>query len=101
VPIVSDRPETGLRLDVERSKAEVLPPWIYRGFVHTPERSYPVEVSVQADGSVTVRVDAVGADAAPAAVDEKVRLILRAAYKQAAADEEPPAWRIVRWRGEK
>ena len=32
---------------------------------------------------------------------EKVRLIVRTVYRQAKADDEAPAWRIVRWRGEK
>ena len=32
---------------------------------------------------------------------EKVRLIVRTVYRQAQADDEAPAWRIVRWRGEK
>jgi hypothetical protein len=32
---------------------------------------------------------------------EKVRLIVRAVYRQAKADDEPPAWRILRWRGDK
>jgi hypothetical protein len=37
----------------------------------------------------------------PADLAEKVRLIVRTAYKQAQADGEPPARRIVRWRSDK
>ena len=38
---------------------------------------------------------------APGDLAEKVRLIVRAAYRQAKADGQAPARRIVRWRGEK
>jgi len=37
----------------------------------------------------------------PGDLAEKVRLIVRTVYRQAKADDQAPAWRIVRWRGEK
>jgi hypothetical protein len=90
--IVGDRPETGVRIAIERAR-DGGPPWTYDGAAATPDATVPIRVVVLEDGTVTVE--------APADLVEKVRLIVRAAYKQARADGEPPAWRIVRWRGEK
>ena len=90
VPIVGDRPESGVRIAIERPHGEG-PPWRYEGFVHTPEASANVVVVVSESGEVTVD----GPEA------EKVRLIVRTAFKQAKSDGEAPARRIVRWRGEK
>jgi hypothetical protein len=46
-------------------------------------------------------VDVTLPPAAPSDLAEKVRLIVRTVFKQSAADGEPPAWKINRWRGEK
>jgi hypothetical protein len=104
MPIVGDRPESGLRIAIERDAKKDEPPWIYAGNVHLPDGDHPVVVEVDADGEVAVsigpRADAAAADAPPE-LTEKVRLIVRTAYRQAKADGEAPAWRIVRWRGEK
>lgn len=94
MPIAGDRPESGVRIAIERAR-DGGPPWRYAGHVHTPDASAEVRVVVAADGAVDVD-GAVAADLA-----EKIRLIVRTAFKQAAADGEPPARRIVRWRGEK
>jgi hypothetical protein len=102
VPIAGERPETGVRILVERDKTREEPPWRYVGAAHVPEASFPVSVVVDASGEVTVTI-APSADggAAPPDLAEKVRLIVRTVYRQAKADGEAPAWRIVRWRGEK
>jgi len=92
VPIAGDRPESGVRIAIERPR-DGGPPWIYEGAVHTPEASAPIRVVVTEDGAVEV-------EGAPD-LSEKVRLIVRTAWKQAKSDGEPPARRIVRWRGEK
>jgi hypothetical protein len=92
VPIVGDRPETGVRIRIERDPSRDEPPWSYAGAAHLPDASVPIEVLVTGDGEVTVSGEA-SADLA-----EKVRLIVRTVFKQAKADDEPPAWRIVRWR---
>ena len=97
MPIVGDRPESGVRIAVERDANKHDPPWIYAGEVHLPDGSHPVAVTVDAEGEVAVSIG----PGAPAELTEKVRLIVRTAYRQAKADGEPPAWRIVRWRGEK
>jgi hypothetical protein len=59
-------------------------------------------VVVDAAGEVTVTISpSPGHAQPPGDLAEKVRLIVRTVYRQAKADDEPPAWRIVRWRGEK
>lgn len=85
-----------MRIALERDK-QAGPPWNYRGAAHVPEASFEcvVVVSQQGDVEVTLPSDA------PADLPEKVRLIVRTAFKQASADGEPPAWKINRWRGEK
>jgi hypothetical protein len=94
--IVGERPESGVRIALERDK-QAGPPWNYRGAAHVPDASFACEVSVTSEGEVDVTLPA----NAPPDLPEKVRLIVRTAYRQAKADGEPPAWKIVRWRGEK
>jgi hypothetical protein len=102
VPIVGERPETGVRIIIERDASRGDPPWHYAGAAHVPDESFTIAVIVDADGSVTVTLSPSASGAEPPAdLAEKVRLIVRTVYRQAKADEEPPAWRIVRWRGEK
>jgi hypothetical protein len=103
VPIVGERPESGVRITIERDKAQHEPPWRYEGAAHVPDDSFPIAVTVDADGTVAVAVQESASRRVPPPSDlaEKVRLIVRTAYRQASADGEPPAWRLVRWRGEK
>lgn len=102
VPIAGDRPESGVRIALEREKDKG-PPFDYRGAAHVPDASFPADVTVSEGGDVDVRLapDTASGAAPPPDLAEKVRLIVRTAYRQAKADGEPPAWRIVRWRGEK
>jgi hypothetical protein len=101
VSIAGERPESGVRIAIDRDRNSG-PPWEYRGSAHLPETSFPLRVTVSEDGTVEVELSAAeGGAGPPADLAEKVRLIVRTAYKQAKADGEPPAWRIVRWRGEK
>ena len=93
VAILGERPETGVRIAIERPR-EGGPPWSYAGAAVLPDASYPLSVTVTEAGEVAVALD----DAAPADLAERVRLIVRTIYRQAKADDEPPAWRIVRWR---
>ena len=103
MPIVGDHPETGVRIHVERDRSREEPPFEYAGAAHVPERSFPVAATVDASGNVAVTVSPSPADGTPppSELAEKVRLIVRTVYRQAVADGEAPAWRIVRWRGEK
>ncbi|HLK36524.1 MAG TPA: hypothetical protein VKU41_07195 [Polyangiaceae bacterium] len=87
--IVGGLPESGVRVEIERPN-DVGPPWRYRGRVDTPEGSVDIEAVVSADGQVAAN--------APRDVADKVRLVLRTAWKHAAEDGLPPARRIVRWR---
>ncbi len=103
MPIAGERPETGVRILIERDNSREDPPWSYAGAAHLPHTSFPLEVVVDAMGGVTVTLslEPTYATAPPSDLAEKVRLIVRTVYRQAKADNEPPAWRIVRWRAEK
>jgi hypothetical protein len=103
VPIAGERPETGVRIHVERDKSREDAPWRYAGAAHVPDASYPLTVVVDEGGEVSVTIAPSEEDGStpPPDLNEKVRLIVRTAYRQAKSDGEPPAWRIVRWRGEK
>lgn len=100
--IVGERPETGVRIAIERPR-EGGPPWAYAGEASLPDAVHPVEVTVSESGDVGVVLgpSQEGGSAPPADLAEKIRLIVRTAYRQAKSDDEPPAFRIVRWRGEK
>lgn len=95
MPVAGERPETGVRIVLERPRGDA-PPWTYEGALHLPEATHPLRVVVREDGQVDVTLGDAAADLA-----EKVRLIVRTAYRQAKADDEAPPLRIVRWRGEK
>lgn len=92
--IAGERPETGVRIMLERDEARNDAPWTYRGAAHVPDASYPCDVEVSSTGEVTVRLEG-----GPADLPEKIRLIVRAVYRQ--ADGDAPAWRIVRWRADR
>ena len=95
--IAGDRPESGVRIAIERVKTKEDPPWSYSGSAFLPDASFDLRVVVSAEGEVEVDLG----EGAPADLAEKVRLIVRTVYRQAKSDGEAPAWRIVRWRGDK
>lgn len=101
--IAGERPETGVRIAIERDKTLASAPFFYRGAAFLPDATFPLEVTVTATGDVAVALNSDPTTGAAAASDlsEKVRLIVRTVYKQAVANEVAPPWRIVRWRGEK
>lgn len=97
--IIGERPETGVRIAIERAR-EGGPPWSYEGTAALPDAIFPVTVVVSDGGEVDVTLD--GNDGSPPAdLAEKIRLIVRAAYRQAKSDDESPAFRIVRWRADR
>jgi hypothetical protein len=105
VAIVGERPQTGVRIAIERPR-EGGPPWCYSGTAFVPDAGFPVEVTVSVEGEVEValRPSAEGDGSPshpPSDLAEKIRLIVRTAYRQAKSDGEPPAFRIVRWRADK
>ncbi len=91
--IVGPRPESGVRIDLERHVAGG-PPWLYRGTVATPDALFRLIAEVTEGGAVGVEA----ADPLPEGVAQKAKLLLRAAWKHAGADASPPPRRIVRWR---
>ena len=96
--IIGERPETGVRIAIERPR-EGGPPWSYAGAAVLPQASYPVRVTVSEAGEVGVMLaPAPDGSTPPGDLAEKVRLIVRTVYRQAKSDDEPPAWRIIRWR---
>ncbi len=89
------RPETGLRIDLERPvvAGRAGPPWRYQGTVTTPDAAFPLRALVTEAGAV-----AIDAGPLPEGVEQKAKLLLRAAWKHASASEAAPPRRIVRWR---
>jgi hypothetical protein len=97
--IVGGHPESGVRIDVARPR-EGGPPWRYEGEALTPDERFALAVTVSAEGEVSVEMPG-GPSAASTA--ERVRLLVRAAYKHGqreAGEGTPPPRRIVRWRAE-
>ncbi|HEV3190857.1 MAG TPA: outer membrane protein assembly factor BamD [Polyangiaceae bacterium] len=93
--IVSDVPETGIRIEVERPR-DGGPPWQYAGAVITPDASFAVSATVSAEGDVAVELAA----NAPEGLAQRARLLLRSAWKHARADDTAPPRRVVRWRAD-
>jgi hypothetical protein len=93
--IVGERPETGVRVELERDEAPD-PPWEYRGEVVTPDARFEITVAISAEGEVRV---ALAADAPPG-LAEKLRLLARTLWRHAQAEGAPPPRRLLRWRPE-
>jgi len=94
--IVGHHPETGVRVDVERAR-EGGPPWRYEGEAVTPASRFQLAADVGDDGNVVIELE----PGAPAALAEKVRLLLRAAWKHAEEEAIQPPRHIVRWRADR
>ena len=91
--IVGHRPESGIRITVERQASG--PPWRYEGTATTPDDDFPLAATIDEEGEVAVEAG----PSAPPELAEKVRLILRAVVRQAKADGDgAPARKVVRWR---
>ena len=93
--IVGNTPESGIRVDVIRSR-EGGPPWRYEGEAVTSTARFPLLATVSAEG--VVRVDL--PPNAPEGLGDRIRLLMRTAYKHAREDAQPPPRHIVRWRAE-
>jgi hypothetical protein len=93
--IVGSTPESGVRIDVSRPR-EGGPPWRYEGEVVTSAARFALVSTVSAVGDVLVELP----PEAPGGIGDRVRLLMRAAYKHAREDGQPPPRRIVRWRAE-
>jgi len=95
--IVGPRPESGVRIDLERAAAGG-PPWRYDGKVTTPTAEFSLRARVSVEGAVAIEAPPESVPALPAGVEQKAKLLLRAAWKHAEADGAPPPRRILRWR---
>jgi hypothetical protein len=112
MPIIGERPETGVRIAIERPRTGG-PPWAYAGTASLPDAAFPVQATVAENGDVDVALgDSPESGVMPPSdLAEKIRLIVRTVYRQAKSDGErglrpragagAPPFRIVRWRGEK
>ena len=94
--IVGHRPETGVRIDVERGRAGG-PPWRYEGEVLTPSERFGVAAILGEDGTASVELQG----GAPAGLAEKARLLVRTAWKHSREEDAAPPRRIVRWRADR
>lgn len=106
MPITGEFPEGGVRIEVERLRApqdraespEDAAPWTYEGHAVTPGARWALQAAISDDGAVTVTLG----EGAPEGTAERVRLLLRAAWKHARAEGRPtPPRRIQRWRDER
>jgi hypothetical protein len=93
--IIGTTPESGVRIDVTRPR-EGSPPWHYEGEAVTSSARFALASTVSAEGDVVVELPA----DAPDGIAERVRLLIRAAYKHAREESQPPPRRIVRWRAD-
>jgi hypothetical protein len=93
--IVSPYPESGVR--VEATRAAEGPPWEYAGEAVVPDARFPLKVVVSEDGGVAVELPT----GAPGGLAERVRLIVRAAFRHARDEGAPPPRRLLRWRAER
>lgn len=106
VTIVGERPESGVRIAIERPRIDG-PPWSYGGTAALPGAIFPVRVTVSEIGDVDVVLSPASEPASesgvmpPPDLAEKIRLIVRTVFRQAKSDGEPPAFRIVRWRADR
>jgi hypothetical protein len=91
------RPTSGSRFEVEQ--VEQAPDSVtYRGHVHLPGASHPLEVRVPLpDGAATARVE--GAGEAAAELERAAAALVRAAVRNAHSADRPLPRKIVRWRG--
>lgn len=94
--IIGHHPESGFRIEVERA-AEAGPPWRYEGEAVTPSSTFPCAATVEESGVVCVELE----DGAPAGLAEKIRLLVKTAWKHALEDTLSPPRRIVRWRADR
>jgi hypothetical protein len=95
MPIVGPHPESGVRVVAERLRSEG-PPWRYEGHAATSSGSFALVATLDSCGAVVVELPP---DAPPRLAD-RVRLIVRAAWKHAREDKLPPPFRLARWRAD-
>lgn len=94
--IVGQRPEGGIRVELERRSDGDAPPWIYRGRAATRLGEVSLHVVLSENGEVRVELP----PGAPRTVETRVRLMMRALWRHARDEGAAPARRLMRWRPE-
>ena len=94
--IVGSTPESGVRIDVEPAARRRAALAVRGRGGHRRAPGSRWSPTVSAEGDVLVELP----PEAPEGIAERVRLLMRAAYKHAREDAQPPPRRIVRWRAE-
>jgi hypothetical protein len=100
MPITGEYPEGGVRIEVERLRdnQDDAPPWTYEGHAVAPGSRWALRAVISETGAVSVTLD----EGAPEGTAERVRLLLRAAWKHAVGEgRAAPPRRIQRWREER
>jgi hypothetical protein len=92
--IVGERPEGGIRIELERDDGA--PPWSYRGQAVTPHVMFPLLVLLSEQGDVHFDLP----PGAPSTVETRVRLMVRALWRRARDEGTAPARRLMRWRAD-
>ncbi len=86
---------SALKVELSRDAQSQTAPFTYVGTVHRGPEKIHVEAILHEDGTVTVTT-------ADKDVADRVRLLIRAVYKQTVAEGLPaPPRKIVRWREER
>jgi hypothetical protein len=93
--VVGHAPESGVRVVLARPRSGG-PPWLYEGDATTQGGRFRVTAVLEDNGELSVQLSS---DAPPGLTD-KVRLILRAAWRRAREDEAAPPLRLARWRAD-
>jgi len=96
MPIAGEFPETGFRVDLERL-LDGPAPWTYEGCVASPTARYALTVTVSDNGQVVVA----SSGDMPGELGERVRLLVRTAWKHAHAEGRAPPRRLLRWRADR
>jgi hypothetical protein len=94
---VSNPPESGFRIEVERDADDDGPPWRYEGVAVTPSSEFTVAAVVEQSGAVHVEVEG----DAPARLALGVTAMVRTACGRTTQPDSEPPVRIVRWHTER
>ncbi len=94
MPIVGGLPQSGFRIDLQRSENNEGGTWLYRGTVTTSLEIMPAELQIDGGGQVTITTNMTDE------LRERIRLLIRSIWRHAEGEKRPPPRRIQRWRPE-
>ena len=84
-----------MRVEAERPRASG-PPWRYEGQATMSDACFRLVATVDSEGAVNVEID----PEAPPGLADRVRLIVRTAWRRAHEDGLHPPVRLARWRAD-